>query len=621
MMKKISVSKNPLGGGVLLAALAAACAGVPRATAWEAAGELLERPDGRRLQGRIAGSSASGFSFIPTDGSSSVPLEAGSIIHCDGSEPDPLASPPLFRVLAGEALRLSGSLRSISSTTVLLGVRWQGAEISLSRPGVQVVLQRPGMARVLVDNFESLESSHWKTSGKVLLVQEPHVSERKSLQIPAGGASLARTLDEPLPAGRLELAYHDDGSVVPGLRWSIDLTFKGPNETSVLRVIPGWADESLAVEMPGFPALAVQPLARTPGWHRFVFRFSPENTEISVDGKDLAHGKTPEGQLVSIGIASSSPAALAPPPERSKTPVCHIDDLQLTRFAEPSVNVELDIKQDEARLVVGDQLFGEVQKADSEQVLMSVEGKKISLPWGQISGVYFRRMSASGTPVHGLLARVRWRSAAGPDPANLDLCEGAIIAASDRAITVATPFSGVFSIPRQLIHTIQILGFGRWYLIDATAHHLGDEVSITAPVLDPPEPEGAVLERSIDLPELPAGSWFLVLDVVQVVGEDGDPLYSERVKNGEFRTYALVNGRRIDYVNRHIKTDNATPERVKMAIPGGVLHPGKNTIRLELTGAADRNAQLDDLGVLQMALEHADAGSPRAGNGPPAARP
>ena len=167
---------------------------------------------------------------------------------------------------------------------------------------------------------------------------------------------------------------------------------------------------------------------------------------------------------------------------------------------------------------------------------------------------------------------------------------------------LATPYSGVLSIPRDLLHTLTIRGFGRWYLIDATAHHLGDEFSNSPPILDPPDPEGGVLEKLINLQEIPAGSWSLVLDVVQVVGENGDPDYSEKVRNGELRTYALVNGQRIDYVNRHIKTKNETPERVIMAIPAGLLHAGKNTIRLELTGTAEKNTQLDDLGILQMAL-------------------
>ena len=45
-----------------------------------------------------------------------------------------------------------------------------------------------------------------------------------------------------------------------------------------------------------------------------------------------------------------------------------------------------------------------------------------------------------------------------------------------------------------------------------------------------------------------------------------------------------------------------------MAIPPGLLHAGKNTIRLELTGAAEKDTQLDDLGVLQIALELAIPG-------------
>ncbi len=591
-----------------------------RAEAREWPIEGLRRPGGKRVPGRLAGSLDSGFSFLPADGSSPLPLEPGSIVDCGATGADSMIGTPLFRVLAGEALRLSGTVRSISPTLVRLGVSWQGPEITLPRPGVQVVLQRPGVARVLVDNFESLEPARWTTTGKVSVVDEPRASERKSLRIPAGGASISHKLDESLAAGRLELAYHDDGAVAAGRRWSIELTFQGPSGASVFRVIPGWADESLAVEMPNGPALTVQHLARTPGWHRFMLRFGPEQTEISVDGKDLAHGKGPDGPLVALRFASLPAANDAAAPEPSKAPVCHLDDLQLTRFADPPGSFELDITQDETRLVVGDQVFGEVQKADSERVFLTVQGKAIALPWGQVSGLYFRRLAAEGSPVEGLLSRVEWRSMAGVDPASVDFADGAITAITDRAITVATPFSGTLAIPRDLLQSVVIRGFGRWYLIDATAHHLGDEVSTSAPVLDPPEPEGGLLERTINLPDAPAGSWSLVVDAVQVVREEGDEQYSERVKNGEFRTYAVVNDRRIDYLNRHIKIGDATPERVTMSIPAGVVHAGKNVIRLELTGVGEKSSQLDDLGVLQVALEVKTPPNSK-GTGAPAGRP
>jgi hypothetical protein len=90
------------------------------------------------------------------------------------------------------------------------------------------------------------------------------------------------------------------------------------------------------------------------------------------------------------------------------------------------------------------------------------------------------------------------------------------------------------------------------------------------------------------------------------------------VRDGELRTYIVINGKRIDFLNRYVKrTDD--PERVAIPIPAGTLRSGLNTIRLQLTGMATK--ELDDFGVLQMALEfrsepkHARP-QPRAG-GPP----
>jgi hypothetical protein len=168
-------------------------------------------------------------------------------------------------------------------------------------------------------------------------------------------------------------------------------------------------------------------------------------------------------------------------------------------------------------------------------------------------------------------------------------------------VTLATPYSGILSIPRDLLHTLLVLGHGHRLTIDPAAHHLGDELSIKAPLLDPPQPEGDSLERTIELAEVPPDPAFLVLDVLAVVSETADPDYSKRVSDGELRTYVSLNGRRIDYLNRHIKTRNESTERIAIAIPNGLLHPGKNTLRFELTTTADN--LVDDLGVLQIALE------------------
>ncbi len=420
-------------------------------------GESLERPGGPRVEGRIQGDGRTGFRFTPRSAAAPLALETGSVVHFPGLVPDSLASPPPFRFLVGEALRLSGKVQSVGPTAVRVGVSWQTASVTLPRPGVQAVVQRPGEARLWFDDFESLEKAKWAIGGKPIAVEEPHLNDRHSLRLPAEGSSLVRRLAEPLAAGRFDLAFFDDGTVAKDQQWFIELTFRGSAGPSQVRVILGWTEESFAVESPSGPTLQVQRLTRTPGWHRFAFRFGPEQTEISIDGKELAHGKGPEGPLYSVRLASSPSAKASPPKDLAG----HVDDLQLIRFAEPPASLEIDIKQDEARLVLGDQLFGEIVQAGRERVSMKVDGKPITLSWSEVAGLYFHRAPVQSAPIDGVLVRAEWRSAPGTDPADVDFAEGALIALSDQALQLATPYSGALTIPRDRLRKLIVLGEGR----------------------------------------------------------------------------------------------------------------------------------------------------------------
>jgi len=94
-----------------------------------------------------------------------------------------------------------------------------------------------------------------------------------------------------------------------------------------------------------------------------------------------------------------------------------------------------------------------------------------------------------------------------------------------------------------------------------------------------------------------------VLDVVQVVGEATGVPFSDLVRNGELRTTVQINGQKVDYLNRHITTKNETPERIRLPIPPGLLRPGRNTIRFDQTGKHSDPEELDDLGILGIAIE------------------
>ncbi|MGP0062952.1 MAG: hypothetical protein ACLQGP_05025 [Isosphaeraceae bacterium] len=568
----------------------------------QAGGESLERPDGRRVEGRIEGSATAGFQFIPKvqggDVGGAIALEPGSIIQHEGSAADTLAGAPPFHILVGETAQLSGTLRELTRDSLRLAVGWQSGEVALSRRCVQAIVQRPGEARVLADGFETLDTSRWSIAGKTELVNEPRLGERKSLRLGAEGASLVHNLEEPLASGRLELAFLDEGAIAAGSECVVESTFRGPAGPTAIRIILGWSEESLAVESPS--GLQVQRLARTPGWHRLSLRFGPDQTEISVDGKELAHGRGPGGPLAKIKLATQS--GLASPP---KSMAAHFDDLQLIRFAEPPASLEVDISQDEARLVIGDQLYGEIQGADPRRVVMAVDGKLVSLPWGEVSGLYLRRIPTPGTPIEGLLVRAQWRSAPGDRPTDVDFAEGSLLAQSPSSLTLATPYSGTLTIPRNDLRRLVVLGRGRRLVIDTSAHHLGDEISVSPPLLDPPRPEGLALDRTVELAELPERPAELVLDVIGVISESGDSAFSQQVRNGELRTDVSINGRRFDYLNRHIKsTTNDVPERIRIPIPREVLHGGKNSMRIEVTGSGNPDSRrYDDVGILQIALE------------------
>lgn len=571
--------------------------------------ETLETDDGTRTPGRLEGDPVGGFRFVGVDAKTTT-LARGTLIQGPGRGTATAAGLPPFRVELGLGRRISGRLGAVDGGQVqLLDVSGEG-KLTVARAGVLAVVQRPGETQVFHDAFESLDTNRWSVVGEPEVTAEPRVTGARSLRVPAGGASLTHRLEEPFGAGRLEVAFHDDGTVAAGRQWFVDLTFRNPNGRETVRVVLGWAEDSLAVEAPRGPSLAVQRLARKRGWHRLAVRFGPELCEVGVDGNELAHGKGLGGPLVEIRLASYGAGKAAEDPDPPAL-AGHLDDLRLVRFAEPVAGLETDATQDEVRLTGGDQLFGKVRAADGEAVTLAIDGRDASIPWAEVAGLFFRRESRPGTPVEGLLVRVDWRGGPGTDPRDLNSIEGALSGLDDSVLKIDTPYAGTVAVPRDRLTSLRVIGRGRWVMIDPVAHHLGDEVSTTPPLLDPPQPEGGVLERAVDLPTVPEGNAFLVLDLIQVVGEAADLPFSTLVKKGELRTNVKLNGEPFDYLNHYITTKNETAERVRLPIPRALLRPGKNVFRFEQAGIASDPNFLDDLGVLGIALEFAAGAGPR----------
>lgn len=563
--------------------------------------EALERAANPATPGRLAVDPAGGFTFRPADGGPPVVLEPGMVVRNESAAAPPSAGLPPFRADLGLGQRISGGLTAVDARHVVLQTVVAPGPLRLDRAGVQSLVQRTGESVILDEGFETLESARWSIVGEPSTTAESKLTGSRCLLLPAGGASITYRVPTLVAAGRLETAVHDGGAQAPGHKWFVDLTFRGPQGPATVRVVLGWSETTLAVESAGGPALAVQRLARSTGWHRLAIRFGAERCEVAVDGNELAHGRGFEGPLTEIRLAT---VVTGSPPE-ARGVAGRVDDLRLVRFAEPSGGTETDVTQDEVRLTSGDQVFGPVERASAERVEAKVDGRTAAFPWSDVSGVYFRRAGRPGAAVSGLLVRAEWRPAAGKDPADLDAVEGALTGLNDQSLKLETPYCGTLEIPRDRLASLRVLGKGYRLVVDPTAHHLGDEISTAPPLLDPPQPEGGVLERAFELAEVPEGPAWLVLDVVEVVGEGGDTPFSALVRKGELRTNVSLNGTPFDNINRFIASRNETPERIRIPLPKGALRPGRNVVRFDQVGIASDPNYLDDLGVVGIALEAA----------------
>ncbi|RUL89276.1 hypothetical protein [Tautonia sociabilis] len=561
--------------------------------------EVAERPDGRRLTGRLVSRDDGQIAFEPDSGDAPLPIDRLFRVERrpEAPPPGPAPNPQPFILELGANQRLSGQLLTIDETTIRLSLGDRGDEVAVNRLGASALRQRPGEARVLAEGFEqNADPDHWtlRPGAEVRLLPDGggHV-----LSLDPEGAEARLRLPARIDSGRVELDFPWAASPVPGRRWVVDLIFDGPNGEEITRVVLGWADPFPSVESRGGPEILVQPLTLEAGTHRLSARFGPERTLLAIDGDELGRGKGPNGPLVALRLLSEASRDAGPAAGLS----AEVDNVLAVRFFSPATSVEVDPDQDEVRLVSGDQLWGELVSAGPDSVTLLALDRPISLPWSQIAGLSFRRAPQPGEPVSGTIIRVEWASG---DPDSLpDRIEGTLAGLDDASIRVATPYGGIIPIPRNLLRRLEVLGRGRVLVIDPHPRHLGDQ---PMPELDPVMPDGDRLERRFRLDDLPRRPAELVIDAVQVEGDFDSGRFVEELRNGFLRTRVALNGERFDDLNRHVRDANRSPTRLRLPLPDGLLRPGDNTLEFDQLGLEQEPEYRDDLGLLRIALEWPD---------------
>ena len=557
--------------------------------------ETLDAGEGKKIVGKITGTPPQGFRFLPDGGGPALPLNNGAEVTITGPEPDRSSGSPPFQIMLNPWGRLSGRLSGLDASSIRLESSLKTASLRIDRAGTSALIQRPGEVQIFREGFEAPDANRWSQGGAPEFVTEPKLVGTHSLRLPAGGSSLTSRLVEPLGSGRLEIAFFDDGTKSVGQRWFLDLAFRRGNaEITTIRAIPGWSEDTLAVETPGGSAMNVQPLGRKPGWHRLTIRFDEQKAELAVDGDELAHGKGPGGVLFEIRIATETTGMSRAPDNLAAI----VDDLRLVRFVEPFGKLEIDPTQDEVRNSSGDQLFGRIPSADADRIALEIDGREVRVPWSEVSGLYFRRIPMASVPLEGMWVRAEWQTAAGPDVRDLDRVEGTLQALGPDQIALDVPYVGRITVPRDRLRKLRFLGRVRRMIVDPTAHHIGDSWTTE---LDPPQYQKAPVEIPFTLAEIPAGDAFLAVDVVQLVGPEGMPPFSDQVKKGQLRTRSALNGRSLEDWNLQVVARNETPQRLRLAIPADVLKMGANLLRIEQT--ENERGSRDNFGLSGVALE------------------
>ncbi len=559
--------------------------------------ETIQTRDGATVEGLLSGDAATGFLFQPQAGGAGIPLKTLDAVRFTPVVVESTPTPPI-QVDLGLSGRISGTLLSLDDKTLRLTDGPGTTTRLIDRAGVRALQQRPGEAQVLADAFTTLRESVWTQVGTPEIAPNGRSEGVPSLRLPAAGAAITHRLASPLWSGRLRLAFHDDATLQPGQLWFLDLTFRGPDGQESIQILPGWENPTLGVRSRGNgPALAIQPLSRSAGWHVLTARFGPDGTDIAVDGNELAHGAPPGGPLLEIRLATESRPGSAPPTDLAALAA----DLRLVRLAAPHGPPEIDPSQDDVRLLNGDQLFGTLLGADRDSVSLRIAGDATKLPWSEIAGLDLRRVddASAAAPLSGLWVRLTWQPPGASASADWNSVEGVLDAVDRETLTIQVPYAGSIQVPRAQAVELLPMGEALRQVLDPSSHHLGNAFVTD---LNPPQPEGPSwsLTFNVDAPER-----FdrLAFDVVQLIGVEGNLDFSQQVRDGQLLTRVFVNDREIDNLNRHLHTPNTAPERIRVALPPGTLKTGPNTVRLALSGLASDPNTLDNFGLVGVALE------------------
>jgi hypothetical protein len=544
--------------------------------------------DGRTVHGHLALTDAGRLAFTPTGQKSPIPIEQIGPVRLANPAPAPWRVPAVQRVALADGQGLTGEFLGLDAQNVSLRTAWAD-RLTIPRRAVLAVTHAPGFVPIFTDDFEA-ELKAWNLTGPPVLSDAQRTSGQHSLCFSRTGQTAEYVLASALEAGRVGVNFLEAGAAT-GAHWVIEADFQGATGPRPVRGLIAGEAEGYRVEVPDGSG-AGDRVPRTPGWHRYSVEFSADSLLVTVDEAVLWYSRRhgPGGLLRKVRLA-----CVALPSGGVARGEVLFDDFNVARAVERLPHQFEEPGKDELWLLHGDQLFGEILKADRRAIdLRSTFGVR-TFAWSEVRGIFLRRQTPAPQTTDGEHVRLWLHSGCGSD---LDQLEGTLQALDERRLTLRHPVLGELAIDRGRVRELRRLFHGRRIELDDQPHHLGQPGKLV-PHLQPPQGEGLTLRRTFRLEDVPH-EVRLVLHVAHLRGP-GDGI-GAALERGDSRTEVVVNGKVVDYLNRHVERATREPRRLSLSLPADALRVGENVLELRLT--QDRGSgRYEHCGVSGLRLE------------------
>jgi hypothetical protein len=456
---------------------------------------------------------------------------------------------------------ITGELLGLTDKTVTVRTSWSESA-ALPRSTLASIMQLTGWITLVYEDFEA-DAIRLKLAQSPTFDEREHTSGRRSLRLDAVGQSATYSLSKPMDEGRFSVNFRESGESRNG-RWFVEAEF-GENQTVRVQLV-GDADCSVQTAIPSKES---RRLPRTPGWHRLEIRFRDDHLLIGVDGKLLFESA---GDWKSKGLQSIGLSCVATPGAEAIHGAVCFDDFSIARPVAELRHEAGDPAQDECWLAGGDQLFGQVTRANSHTVGIQGRFGTRTIPWSSLRGFFLKSEATAPKTSDGAHARV-WLDSGFP---HADELEGVLLALDDRKLVLRHTVLGDITLDRSRLRKLRPIFFGKRIELDNARHHLGEEGRLV-PGLYPPRAEGPRLRRTLRLESAPASARLLL--TVQFARREADGI-GGGLKRSERETEVLVNGRSIGTLNRYVDRAATDPQRIVIPIPADSLEARENIIEL-----------------------------------------